>query len=327
MDTPNILDFDIYHAGISGGKDSTDLALWLRFESGLPLEKIDLNLCDTGNEDLFTYGFLDILRAVVAPLQIRVIKPPLDFWELAHHKGRFPSTKSRFCTIDLKVIPSRADVLRLMQEGKRVLVMNGIRKTEGHNSNTRGTALEWELDWDGWGTWIHRPILHHTIDDVWDMHRKYIPLDAVLSLVWNDPDMADEMKTHLATKIAERGVPCNPLYVMGASRVGCFPCINARKNEVRAMDKYRPQRIDFIEQEELTGFTHTRAGISTFFRRNMTPERWRSREVTTTKGEVVTVPTIRDVTEWAKTARGGKQYDMDFDVPLASACDIGGMCE
>ena len=114
---------------------------------------------------------------------------------------------------------------------------------------------------------------------------------------------------------------------MGALRVGCFPCINSRKAEIRAMDKYRPERIDEIEYKELHGFTHTAQGISTFFRRNAVPIHLRSREVTTKAGEVVTVPTIRDVADWSKTSRGGKQYDMDFDMPPASACDIGGMCE
>lgn len=322
---PDIATFDIYHAGVSGGKDSTALALWLRFESGLPLEKIDISFCDTNNEDPLTYAFLDLLRTIIAPVPIRVLSPERDFWELAAWKGRFPSTKARFCTQHLKIIPTRAEVQRLLQESSRVLVINGVRRSEGHTGNNRAAALEWEHDLEGWGTWIHRPIVEWTIEQVWAIHKRHIPLDDVIALVWADPTMAEETKFHLTTKMAERGIPDNPLYTMGASRVGCFPCINSRKAEIRAMDKYRPERIEFIEHEELS-FTDTRQGISTFFRRNTTPPRWRSRKVVTVAGEVVTVPTIRDVVEWSKTSRGGKQYEMDFDLP-ASACDIGGMCE
>ncbi len=325
MDIPDINAFDIYHAGISGGKDSTDLLLWLRFESGLPLDKIDAVFCDTGNEDALTYAFIDVLRDVVAPVQIRVVQPERDFWELAQHKGRFPAGKARFCTQDLKIIPSREDVKRLMQEGKDVLVMNGVRRAEGRANNTRADAAEWEFDIEGWAAWIHRPILHHTIDDVWAMHRRYIPMAMVEAIIEQDTELSYEHKALLIQKMRDRDIPCNPLYPMGAARVGCFPCFNSAKREVRAMAKYRPQRIDFIaEQEVLVGAKNY--GVATFFRRTTVPKTFR-RMLVTTKTGTYDVATIRDVVDWAQTARGGKQYDMDFDLPPASACDIGGMCE
>lgn len=324
---PSLLDFDCIHIGISGGKDSTALALWVKYESGIPEDRVEYSFCDTGNEDPFTYQYLDLLRE---HFPISVIHPERDFWELAKHKHRFPSTKARFCTTDLKVIPTRQHVLKLMKKHDSVVVLNGVRRSEGRASNSRGAALEWELDVEGWGTWIHRPLVDWTIRQVWDMHTKYVSLDKVIALVQNDPNMADGAKGDVVQKMQNKGVPSNPLYYMGAGRVGCYPCINANKGGLRAMTKYRPERIDFIEKQELS-FTDTKNGISTFFRRNAVPERWRSRAVMTKDGRVVRVPTIRDVASWALTAWGGRQYSMDLedvrDEEPSSACDIGGMCE
>lgn len=328
---PDINTFDIYHAGVSGGKDSTGLLLELRFESGLPLEKMDVTFCDTGNEDSFTYAFLDLLREVVAPLRIDVIRPDKDFWELAYSRHSFPTRRARFCTQELKIIPTRSYVFELQRAGKNVLMMNGVRREEGREGNDRGSAQEWELDLEGFCTWLHRPIVHHTIEQIWAMHRKYIPLDAVLSIIWNDPTMAPDMKQQLAGKIIESGIPRNPLYDMGAKRVGCFPCINSAKGEVHAMSKYRPERIDFIEAQESHVGTVNPFGYCNFFHSRTVPTQFRNKRISgttlrTKEYREYLVPTIRDVVEWSKTARGGKQYAMDLDLP-ASACDIGGMCE
>ena len=332
MQRPTFDQFDIYHAGISGGKDSTDLALWLRFESGLSLTKINMTFCDTGNEDPFTYAFLDLLRSVIAPVRIDVIRPDNDFWALAYSRHSFPTRRARFCTTELKIIPTRSYVLALQREGHNVLMMNGVRKAEGHEGNDRGSAKQWEYDWDGFGTWLHRPILHHTIDQVWDIHKRYISLDDVLSLVWDDSTMAEDTKRHLATRIRLSGIPRNPLYDMGARRVGCFPCIFSVKSEVRAMAVYRPERIDYIEEQEIAVGRVNPFGYCNFFHSKSVPAQFRNKHiagVTMRRGDYreYDVPTIRDVVEWSKTARGGKQYDMDFDLPAASACDIGGMCE
>jgi len=329
--TPQFEDFDVYHAGVSGGKDSAALALWLRFESGLPLEKMDITFCDTGNEDPFTYAFLDLLREIIAPVRIDVIHPDKDFWELAYSRHSFPNRRARFCTQELKIIPTRSYVLALQQAGVNVLMMNGVRQAEGHSGNDRGEALEWEHDWDGFGAWIHRPILYKTIAWIWDIHKKYIPLERVIALIYADPTMDDDKKLHLATKVSEAGIPRNPLYDMGALRVGCFPCINSVKFEVRAMAKYRPERIDFIEKQEVTVGSANPFGYCNFFHLRSVPQQFRNKHISgitirQKNYREYDVPTIRDVVNWSRTKRGGKQYDMDFDLP-ASTCDIGGMCE
>jgi 3'-phosphoadenosine 5'-phosphosulfate sulfotransferase (PAPS reductase)/FAD synthetase len=326
MQIPNLADFDIYHVGISGGKDSTDLALWAWYESGLPREKIKMAFCDTGNEDALTYAFLDMLRE---HFPIETIRPERDFYELAKHKKRCPSRMAQFCTQHLKVIPTREHVLALQRQGLEVVRFNGVRQAEGHSSNDRGRAEAWEWH-DGDLHWIHRPILHHTIDQVWDMHRRYLSIDRVCQVVADDPTMDPDRKLQVIERLRLEGIPRNPLYVMGASRVGCYPCINSRKGELRALAKFRPERIEFLEDKEHWVGEGSRVGYSSFFARTKIPLHLRSVEITTIKGEAMQVASIRDVVDWAQTAHGGRQYDMQFeddDLPRASACDIGGLCE
>lgn len=70
----------------------------------------------------------------------------------------------------------------------------------------------------------------------------------------------------------ERGGPLNPLYRQGFSRVGCFPCINARKNEIAKIGASYPEAIERIMQWEQLVAAASKRGKSTFFAGPTTPE-------------------------------------------------------
>lgn len=323
----NISDYDIYHLGLSGGKDSTAVLLWIVYESGWDLDKLRVTFCDTGNEDGLTYAFLNMLRRDI--FKFRLLKPERNFWELAKFKKRFPSRRARFCTQWLKIIPTREHVLDLQRAGNNALMLNGVRKDEGKPSNDRGDLPQFGWD-EGFACDIFRPIYEWSIDDVWAIHKKYLDLEDIIAIVECDPimaPMAPEKKAKLIGKIRENGIPRNPLYDMGVKRVGCFPCINSAKEEIRLLDEYRPERIDFIESQEGQNESDRNNMYSSMFARNTVPLPHRSIEIVTASGEKMKVATIRDVVQWSKTAYGGKQYKMELDMPAASACDIGGMCE
>ena len=271
------------HIGISGGKDSTALLLWAVYESGYPSESLSVTFCDTGNEHELTYAQIRLLSERVHP--VATLKPPLDFYQLAHKKGRFPSPTRRFCTQHLKLIPTREHVKKLLLAGDDVLLHSGVRADE----STERAGLP-ERQWDDYfDAEVYRPLLRWTIDDVWAIHERY-------------------------------GIPRNPLYALGAKRVGCLPCIMSRKDEVRMIAKRFPARIDLIREAERS--VPSRAGIATFFSRKTTPLAQRSRELITKKGERMFVPTIDDVVRWSQTARGGLQYLLDFE----DASDDIGLC-
>src|SRR5882672_11190335 len=126
----------LYHLGVSGGKDSDALFLWAIHRSGIPREQIRVTFDDTGNEDPVTYeqiAMLDeIARVAGVPGGIETIIPPLQFFDLALKKGRFPSRKAQFCTIELKVEPTRRWIRAQWKDGHEVVVLNGKRVSESH---------------------------------------------------------------------------------------------------------------------------------------------------------------------------------------------------
>lgn len=278
----------INHIGISGGKDSTALLLWAVHESGYDPTTLRVTFCDTGNEHELTYAYIRLLSERVYPIEW--IIPPLDFYALAKMKGRFPSAKVRFCTQELKMLPTQAYVLDLLRQGYQVLMHSGVRAAE---SAARAELLE--RDWDSYFACnIYRPLLHWDIEQVWAMHRRY-------------------------------GIPRNPLYDLGMSRVGCAPCIMSRKSEILRLSQIAPERIGFIRKMETS--MGNRCGYSSFFARDKVPISQRSKQIMTKSGEVMRVATIDDVVRWSTTDRGGQQYRFDFDEEPPSCSHTYGACE
>lgn len=284
--------YDIYHLGASGGKDSVAAMLWLIYMSDIPYNRIVISMCDTGNEDNFTYAFINMLNERIFP--ITIIKPKRDFWELAKWKKRFPSRCARFCSQHLKVIPSINYLQSLPSQN--ILNMTGLRKEEGRASNNRGSIPQYEPEGIlGYAT--YHPVLYWSIDEVWSIHKQYLKKAWVNTIVMRDPDMHPKHKAFLLGRMGD--IPRNPLYDMGSTRVGCYPCITSSKLELRSLVRYRPERIDLIAKEEkkFDGIN----GISTFFARNAVPERFRTKEIVTQNGETMKVATIKDVARWSQT--------------------------
>lgn len=286
----------INYCGLSGGKDSTAAALWLVHESGVPLEPIRFTFCNTHNEHEFTYEHIRMLDGRLRNWGCHPVvwlEPELGFYELALKKKRFPSRKARFCTQFLKVIPTRNDVLALLREGHDVELYSGVRAQE---SPDRAKLPERGFD-DGFACVVNRPLLRWSIDDVMRYHARF-------------------------------GVPLNPLYGYGAKRVGCFPCINSRKSEIKLISIHFPERIDQIREQE-KGFPDGK--LHSFFARKTVPERFRGHGYTNTKGERFTVASIDDVVEWSHTGKGAIRKSLklfDYDPDEGLACPSGaGMCE
>ena len=282
------------HIGISGGKDSTALLLWAVHESGYPRESLDVTFCDTGNEHQITYDYVRMLSDKVHP--VTWIKPPLDFYELAKWKKRFPGARSRFCTVELKVKPSLRHIDGLIAAGFDVVMHSGVRAAE---SAERAKLVKREDVREHVAEF--RPLLHWSIDDVWAMHKRH-------------------------------GIEPNPLYALGAKRVGCLPCIMSRKSEVANISNRWPERIDMIREVETGGFTNTVHGFSGFFRRTTVPLRFRSKKIRTKEGVIMFVCTIDDVVRWAKEKPDWVNKDFKFEFSTqaedATACQTSwGKCE
>ncbi|MBF0239794.1 MAG: phosphoadenosine phosphosulfate reductase family protein [SAR324 cluster bacterium] len=97
--------------GLSGGKDSTALAILLH--KAIP--QLEYFFCDTGKELPETYEYLDRIQARLG-IHIEYLKPELhhtkdggeyhvfDLW-MDLNRGYLPSPNNRWCTINMKIKP------------------------------------------------------------------------------------------------------------------------------------------------------------------------------------------------------------------------------
>lgn len=260
-------------ASVSGGKDSTALALALR-EAELPHLRV---FADTGWEAPETYRYLDLLRERLGPIDVVGVEGGMRAC-IASRAG-FPGRMQRWCTKELKIEPLRAyhdDVAA--KTGVETVSVLGIRAEESE-SRSRMAEVEDEPPGDRtWGGWIWRPLLRWTIDDVIGIHKRH-------------------------------GVPMNPLYHQGFDRVGCFPCIFARKEEIRLLPEARIAEIEALE----TDATKERA------RRNAAePGRYLHERASFFQTQRQGFEGIRAVRLWSQTTHGGKQ------VPILPPLPTGG---
>jgi len=310
---------------VSGGKDST-ATLLLAIDRGV--ENMSCVFADTGNEHPITYDYLDYLeqrldlriqrvspdfsdriakkRGVVETKWRReeipeeVIQAALEvlqptgnaFLDMCIWKGRFPSSRVRFCTDELKIMPIQEQVIFPLLKDPEAMIESwqGIRWDE---SKARSSALEREgVEPDALRVFAYRPILTWTADDVFAFHRKH-------------------------------NVSHNPLYELGMGRVGCMPCVNARKGELKEIAKRFPEVIERIREWERVVSLSSKLGSATFFCSTNDPT------VIATDAMAHDTHGIDRMVDWANTTRGGRQRDlMEFMEPEAPSCSsIYGLCE
>lgn len=91
--------------GISGGKDSAALAIYIKEHYPAIHEKIEYFFTDTGAELLEVYSFLDKLEAYLGKEIIRLnSEKTFEEW-LEEHNQFLPSPRQRWCTRAMKIKP------------------------------------------------------------------------------------------------------------------------------------------------------------------------------------------------------------------------------
>lgn len=316
---------------ISGGKDSTAMLL-LAYEQGVDAKLV---FADTGHEHPETYAYVQYLNEWCKEnwgREISVVKADFSdkfearresieklwskdgipreridraikamhpsgnpFLDMCKLKGLFPSTMARFCTVELKHKPINELIKTLSKDKNVVISWQGIRADE---SPSRAKLPEKDVEFGQWepepkGLLIYRPLMKWTVDDVFAQHRKH-------------------------------GVDINPLYRAGMGRVGCMPCIMARKGEIAEIGKRFPEQIDRIEDWEKQVSDCSKRGGTSFFATDKTPK-GRSLDGDELKNRSIG---IREVVEWAGGGGDPSQvglFDDDEEVPSCSS--IYGLCE
>ena len=91
--------------GLSGGKDSAALAVYIKDKYPEIHEKVEYFFSDTGAELQEVYDFLDKLEAYLGKEIIRLSSgKDFDYW-LTMHNEYLPSAQQRWCTRQMKIRP------------------------------------------------------------------------------------------------------------------------------------------------------------------------------------------------------------------------------
>lgn len=272
--------------GFSGGIDSQACARWVlnRYPAS---DVIVMNSNAGGNEHPLTDAFVDWYSDHVHPV-IRVTAVVSDIWrtpQFAETKGldsaeplsfvrmielkkRPPSRKVQFCTEILKLRPQKRWIEENLK-GEDYCRYTGVRRDE---SQSRKDALSEE-----WDSYFDCPLYRPIVD-------------------WTKEQCFDYVKEH--------GEQFNPLYKLGFGRVGCAPCINASREDIRNWVIRFPEMIDKIrgweQQADMTFFSPMRPGV---------------------------INNIDEVVAWAMAARGGRQNLLPIMHERAACESKYGLCE
>ena len=205
------------------------------------------------------------------------------FLDLCMLKGRFPGMKSRFCTDELKIKPMMAIKQPLLDAGVNVVEWIGERAEE-----SPGRA--------------RKPVIQRIRHPNGATQILYRPIHAL-------------KRAEVFAGIADAGLRHNPLYDLGAKRVGCWLCIACGKDEVQLFAKHTPHEVARLrEWERIVGLV-SRKRMATFFAAKMIPGQGDGRAH------------IDAVIEWSATTRGGKQFDIFRSRQLADANKLGLHCD
>lgn len=304
---------------LSGGKDSTATAL---LAIALETTNVSYVFADTGNEHEITYEYLTYLENALSikietikadfsrqierkrnklingslpgwsdsmkERALKVLQPTgIPFLDLCLWKGRFPSSRAQFCTQELKTNPIFEQVFfPLLDQDETVWSWQGIRREESKRRRYAKTFQE-----VGGGLYIHRPLAKWKVDSIFEAH--------------------DYM-----------GIKPNPLYTMGMDRVGCFPCINCSKNELRSIALRAPEAVERVREWEHLVSMASKRGSSTFFTATDDPT------VSNTDSIHYTTHGIDRRIEWSKTTRGGRLIDLLAITANPVACESAyGLCD
>ena len=214
----------------------------------------------------------------------------IPFLDMAMLHGRFPGTKTRFCTDGTKLIPMMHRKRPLLDAGISVIDWIGERADESP-ARAKKPPIQSVRHPSGARKVLYRPIFR-----------------------WSAAD---------AFAISERhGLRHNPLYTMGMSRVGCSTCIMVRKRELRAWAMRFPAEVDRVrEWERLVSLVSRRTAISGA-PASLLP-------APTVPGDPADHgrATIDRAIAWSRTSRGGRNYDLFLAQEQRDADEHGLLCD
>lgn len=234
------------------------------------------------------------------------------FKDMVKKKKRFPSTRARFCTEELKTIPM---IDYILDQTEHLIIIQGIRADESDSRSKMSKQCSYfKYYYTPYGKDKKGKDKYHKYrkKEVLAWREKY--LDDIIRpcFEWTAQETIDYIVQHDQKP--------NPLYYMGMGRVGCFPCVMCRLSEIKQIADRFPERIKEISEiEKEVG--------STIFTVGKIPEKFCSKiHVSKKTGKVSKYPTIDDVVNYVQKEKD--QLDAFIEPGAGHGCmSVYGMCE
>lgn len=240
-----------------------------------------------------------------------------SFLDCALLHGKFPMLRDRFCTDELKIQAAFDQAIQpMLDDGDVVVQWSGVRADESSKRAGYERFTQDRRDEDFLYNFL--PIHKWSAADVFALHKYF-------------------------------GITPNPLYLQGASRVGCMNCVLSNKEEIAETAARWPEHIEKHKEWELKVRLTSRwvhwmsvGEISRRWMKKLDLPLGRKVQLYGLEAEVqqidwsgfygpranLNAPGVDEVVEWAKTGRGGKVYDLvkaSLDTEVCSS--RYGLCE
>lgn len=303
---------------LSGGKDSTAVAL-LALASGQPCRFV---FADTGNEHPLTYEYVrDYLPCA--------LRAPIDEVR-ADFSGRI-AAKREYVRLHWpeKGVPAEA-----VERALRALVPSGnpfldLCLWKGRFPSRMALFCTQELkrypldryllermasgEWAAVESWrgVRRDESHN--------RRNSLARERVAEGYEVVHPIVDWTAQQVVDYVTGRGLRLNPLYSQGMKRVGCMPCINVGKGELAEIAARFPEVIDRIREWEQAVSEASKCGATSFFTDGAVGGE--------SSIECAARLSIDERVKWARTTRGGQQYDLLRTLDAPGCSSVYGLCE
>ncbi len=123
---------------LSGGKDSTALAFYIKDNMSEIFDRMELVFYDTGCDLEETYDYLNKIE-VFLDKKITYVKPQDSFDKILLKTRMIPTVFKRWCTLELKIKPSNEFLKKKVEDEKidRIKIYVGIRADEQYRKGVQ----------------------------------------------------------------------------------------------------------------------------------------------------------------------------------------------
>ncbi|WP_213279349.1 phosphoadenosine phosphosulfate reductase family protein [Chryseobacterium indologenes] len=319
----------------SGGKDSQAALLWAIEKFGL--KSLTACFCDVKWEADETYVHINYL-VQKSGVNFKILSSNKydGMIDLAIKKGRFPSTKARFCTEELKVKPMIDYVLSIEDH---IILIDGIRADESaRRSKMQPNCRYFKHYFEPYLTnsmivsdyeLLENPTLSQRKKYEHALKRLATGKEDAKYFTYRKKDVFEWCKKYDDSVIRphfyatadeviyyslNRGYDINPRYYRGYSRVGCDPCVMEKIDEISIMVENSPSTVERIIYAE-------KQADSSFFPPDKIPKRYHSKK--TKEGK--TYATFEDVIRYIKDRKA--TGDLFKDEPQFRCKSVYNICE